>query len=153
MLSINTNVPRIQLGNNLNATVNSYNKAIERLSTGYKINRAADDAAGLSISENLQTQTRGLTQAQKNTQDAKSFLSIAEGGLTSIKQSLQRIRELALQSANGTYTDTERASMQKEVSQLRHTMYQTIDGLTFNGQKVIEDAGNQGGGGKPNPLN
>ena len=102
----------------LNITAGQQAKSTEKLSSGYKINRAADDAAGLSISEKMRKQIRGLTQASSNAQDGISAVQTAEGALTEVHDMLQRMNELAVQASNGTNSETDRQSIQDEIEQL-----------------------------------
>src|SRR5690606_15104497 len=101
-LRINTNVSALSAHNNLSKTSDSVSKSMERLSSGFRINRAADDTAGLSISERMRGQIRGLAQAQSNTGDAISMVQTAEANLGQVHGMLQRVRELAVQHANGS---------------------------------------------------
>ena len=116
-LVINTNVSSLIAQRNLSTNSRNLNKSLERLSSGYRINRAADDAAGLSISETLRTQIRGTKQAISNTQDGVNILQIGEGAFVTISDNLQRIRELTIQAANDTNSTTERAAIALEVSE------------------------------------
>ena len=102
----------------LNITTDSQSKSTEKLSSGYKINRAADDAAGLSISEKMRRQIRGLTQASTNASDGVSSVQTAEGALTEVHDMLQRMNELAVQAANGTNSESDRSDIQNEIDQL-----------------------------------
>src|SRR3978361_95230 len=117
-LRINTNVEAFNAHRQLAATSEKLGKAMERLSSGYRINRAADDAAGLAISEKLQGQITGLDQAQRNAQDAISLVQTAEGSLQEVPCVLQRVRELAVQYKNGTLSSTDKAAIQSEVNML-----------------------------------
>ncbi len=112
---VNTNVTSLMVQRNLNTANAGVSKAIERLSTGFKINRAADDAAGLSIAENMLSQVNGTEVAQENTQHGINLLQTAEGDMSVIQDHLQRIRDLAVQAANGTYSTAERAMIENEV--------------------------------------
>lgn len=112
-------------------------KSIEKLSSGYRINRAGDDAAGLAISEKMRSQIRGLDQGSTNAQDGISLVQTAEGALTETHSMLQRLKTLAVQSANGTYTDSDRALIQKEVAQLTSEITRIASQTTFNGIKVL----------------
>ncbi len=112
---VNTNVTSLMVQRNLNAANNGVGKAIERLSTGFKINRAADDAAGLSISQNMLSQVNGTQVAQENTQHGINLLQTAEGDMSVIQDHLQRIRDLSVQAANGTYSTAERTMISQEV--------------------------------------
>ncbi len=116
-LIINTNVPSLIAQRNLTVNTRNLNKSFERLASGYRINRAADDAAGLSISETLRTQIRGTKQSIANTQDGINILQIGEGAFTTISENLQRIRELTIQAANDTNASVERRAIAEEVFQ------------------------------------
>src|SRR5512138_2030591 len=104
-LSINTNVASLNAQRNLNGSQGTLAKSLQRLSSGLRINSAADDAAGLAISERMTTQVRGLDQAVRNANDGISMLQTAEGAMSTVTQNLQRIRELAVQAANATNSD------------------------------------------------
>ena len=114
-LVVNTNVTSNIVQGNLAAANNAVNKSIERLSTGYKINRASDDAAGLAIAKGFEAQERGTAVAKDNTQHGVNLLQTAEGDLDVIQDNLQRIRDLAVQAANGTYSTSEKAMLAQEV--------------------------------------
>lgn len=120
-------------------------KSTERLSSGYRINRAADDAAGLTISEKMRTQIRGLTQASANAQDGISCVQTAEGALNEVEDMLQRMNELAVKSANGTNTSADREAIQKEVSALQDEISRVAESTEFNTQKLLNGdfAGNK----------
>lgn len=113
-------------------------KSIEKLSSGYRINRAGDDAAGLAISEKMRAQINGLNQASQNAQDGISLVQTTEGALTETHSMLQRLKTLAVQSSNGTYSKGDRALIQKEVSQLKEEIKRIGDQTDFNGQKVLK---------------
>src|SRR3979409_80565 len=117
-LRIQNNVEAYNAHRNLAATGGRLSTAMERLSSGYRINRAADDAAGLAISERLRGQIGGLDQAQRNAQDAVSLVQTAEGSLTEVHAMLQRVRELAVQYKNGSLSANDRTAIQSEVNQL-----------------------------------
>ena len=112
---VNTNVPSLMVQRNLNTANANVGKSIERLTTGFKINRAADDAAGLSISQNMLSQVNGTQVAQENTQHGINLLQTAEGDMSVIQDHLQRIRDLAVQAANGTYSTSEKLMIAQEV--------------------------------------
>ncbi|CAI3552184.1 flagellin N-terminal helical domain-containing protein [Clostridium neonatale] len=112
-------------------------KSIEKLSSGLRINRAGDDAAGLAISEKMRSQIRGLNQGSTNAQDAVSLVQTTEGALTETHSMLQRLKTLATQSANGTYTNSDRLLIQEEVSQLKSEIDRIADQTEFNGTKVL----------------
>ena len=116
----------------LNVTTSAQSKSTEKLSSGYKINRAADDAAGLSISEKMRKQIRGLDKASSNAQDGVSAVQTAEGALTEVHSMLQRMNELATQAANGTNSDTDRSSIQDEISQLTTEIDRVAETTKFN---------------------
>lgn len=136
-LGINTNVASLSAQNQLGKSQSLSNQALERLSSGLRINSAKDDAAGMAISTRFDTQIRGLTVAQRNANDGISMVQTAEGGLDETVSNLQRIRELAVQSANGSNSADDRALIQKEVAQ-RLTEISRIAGETkFNDQEVL----------------
>jgi len=116
------------------------NKSLERLSSGLRINRAADDAAGLAIAEGLRAQVRGTQVAQRNSQDGISLVQTAEGALSETTNILQRMRELAIQASNGTQSDTNRASLNQEVGQLLAQLDAIALQTEFNGIKVLSSA-------------
>jgi len=128
---------KITLGN-LNKTNRLMEKRLEKLSSGFRINRAADDAAGLAISEKMRALIRGLSQAQRNAQDGISLVQTAESALGNIGDMLQRIRELAVQSANGTYTDTDRNHIQNEVAELKKAIDGIASSTEFNGMTLLD---------------
>ena len=113
-------------------------KSLEKLSSGYRINRAGDDAAGLAISEKMRGQIRGLNMASKNAQDSISLIQTAEGALTETHAILQRMRELAVQSANDTNTDSDRGELQNEVNQLKAELDRIGNTTEFNTKKLLE---------------
>ncbi|MCQ2517241.1 MAG: flagellin [Lachnospiraceae bacterium] len=122
----------------LGTTTKAQAKSTEKLSSGYKINRAADDAAGLAISEKMRRQIRGLTQASKNAQDGISCVQTAEGALTEVHDMLQRMNELAVQSANGTNMTTDRQYIDSEVQALKGEISRIAGSVTFNEQKLLD---------------
>ncbi|HEY8538994.1 MAG TPA: flagellinolysin, partial [Steroidobacteraceae bacterium] len=136
-LVLNTNVASLNAQRNLNASQGTLGKALQRLSSGLRINSAADDAAGLAISERMTTQVRGLNQAMRNANDGISFLQTADGALASITENLQRIRELAVQAANSTNGTTERAAIQQEIAQLTQEIDRVGRTTSFNGQQIF----------------
>src|SRR5689334_3052567 len=138
-LSVNTNIAAMNAYRNLSATNDSMSKSLERLSSGYRINRAADDAAGLAISEGLRSQIGGLTQAVRNTQDGTSVVQTAEGALNETTSILQRMRDLAVQaSSSGSLNSDATDSIQKEITQLKSELTRISDTTTFNGTKLLD---------------
>ena len=127
-LVVNTNVAAINTSRVLRRSTSALNRSLERLSSGLRVNRAADDAAGLAIAEGFRSRVRGLEVAQRNAQDGISLVQTAEGALSETTGILQRIRELAVQSANGTNSATNRSDLQAEVAQL----ISQIDAIAFN---------------------
>src|SRR5690349_12147567 len=136
-LRIQNNVEAFNAHRNLEMTEGGLSKAMERLSSGYRINRAADDAAGLAISERLRGQINGLDQAQRNVQDAVSMVQTAEGSLTEVHAMLQRVRELAVQYKNGSLSTADRTAIQSEVNQLASEIERIGASAEFNGIKVL----------------
>ena len=117
-LRIQTDIEAMDAHRNLFNGSNAISQSMEKLSSGYRINKAADDAAGLAISEKLQTQVGGLEQAQRNAQDAVSLVQTAEGSMSEVQMMLQRVRELVVQYNNGTLSVSDKASITNEVAQL-----------------------------------
>jgi len=147
-MRINTNVAALNSYNQLKNTQNNLSKSLQRLSSGKRINGAADDAAGLAISEKMKSQTRGLAQAQRNAQDGISMIQTAEGALKESHSILQRMRELAVQSANDTNTTADRAEIQKEVDQLAKELTRISNTTEFNTQSLLNGAVKEDGTGK-----
>jgi len=137
---INHNMPAMSSFNSLTKTDNAVNKSLEKLSTGLRINRAGDDAAGLAISEKMRGQVNGLNQASRNAQDGISMIQTAEGALNETHSILQRMRELSVQSANGTNTAEDRGAIQNEVSQLKEEIDRIGNTTEFNTQKLLNGA-------------
>jgi flagellin len=129
---INTNMSSLAAYRNLGRVDGQLSRSLERLSSGLRINRAADDAAGLAISEKMTGQVRGLQQAQRNSQDGVSLIQAAEGALSEIHAILQRMRELAVQAANDTLTTADRGVIQGEVAQLRSEITRIAGATEFN---------------------
>ena len=123
---------------NLLKSQNNINKSLSRLSSGYRINSAKDDAAGLSISDRLNSQIRGINQAMRNASDGISLLQTADGGLSESTNILQRMRELSIQSGNGSYNDQDRAAMNAEFSQLQSELDRVAGNTTFNGKSILD---------------
>src|SRR5215813_5106554 len=136
-LRIQNNVEAFNTHRQLNATSERASKSMERLSSGYRINRAADDAAGLAISEKLRGQIRGLGQAQRNAQDGVSLVQTAEGSLNEVHSMLQRVRELAVQYQNGTLSTSDKAAITAEAAQLQSEIERIGTGADFNGIKLL----------------
>ncbi|MDN4648668.1 flagellin N-terminal helical domain-containing protein [Curtobacterium sp. PsM8] len=136
-MSINTNLSALNTYRNLNATQNDLSKSLEKLSSGLRINRAADDAAGLSISEGLKSQVGGLTVAARNAQDGISVVQTAEGGLTETHSILQRMRDLAVQAGNDSNNDTSRAAIKTESDQLQKELGRIASSTNFNGTSLL----------------
>lgn len=136
-LVINTNTAALNAGRILNRSTGSLNTSLERLSSGLRINRAADDAAGLAIAEGFNSVVRGSQVAQRNAQDGVSLVQTAEGSLSETTSILQRIRELAVQSANGTQSTDNRAALNAEVNQLLQQIDDIAFDTEFNGLRVL----------------
>ena len=136
-LRINYNFESISAQRNLSQTQGSFFKAIEQLSSGMRINKAADDAAGLAVSEKLKNQVRGLNQAQRNAQDAISLMQVAEGSLSETHNLLARMRELSIQAANDTLTDPDRKHLQAEMDQLLAEVDRIASSSQFNGKSLL----------------
>jgi flagellin len=137
-LIINTNVSSLNAQRQLVNSGNELSTAMERLSSGKRINTAADDAAGLAISNRMTSQIRGLNQAVRNANDGISLIQTAEGALDESTNILQRMRELAIQSANGIYDDDNRATLDAEVQQLIQELDRIAKTTTFNGQPLLD---------------
>ena len=138
-MRIQHNIAALNSYRNLTGNNNAVSKNLEKLSSGYKINRAGDDAAGLAISEKMRAQITGLNTAQKNAQDGVSLVQTAEGALTEVHSMLNRMVELADQSANGTYDDAvDRANLQKEIASLKDEIDRIADATNFNGINLLD---------------
>lgn len=135
---INHNIAALNTLNHLNAANNAQSKAMQKLSSGLRINGAADDAAGLAISEKMRSQIRGLNQATSNAQDASSLAQTAEGALNETTDILQRMRELATQASNDTNTADDREQIQKEMNQLTSEINRIGNTTEFNTQKLLD---------------
>ncbi|NDF54388.1 MAG: flagellin [Proteobacteria bacterium] len=131
-MRINYNYESVASQRNLSTSQSNYGRAIEQLSSGLRINKAADDAAGLAVSEKLKNQVRGLNQAQRNAQDGISLLQTAEGALNETHSLLGRMRELAVQSANDTLSNSDRLHIQDEVNQLLSEVDRIASSTQFN---------------------
>ncbi len=137
-LTINTNVSSLNAQRNLGVSQNDLSRSMERLSSGLRINSAKDDAAGLAISDRMTSQIRGLNQAARNANDGISMAQTAEGALQESTNILQRMRELAIQSANDTNSASDRASLQAEVNQLKQEITRIAETTTFNDRQVLD---------------
>ncbi|AJD93756.1 flagellin (plasmid) [Jeotgalibacillus malaysiensis] len=135
---INNNIPAMNTYNQMSRTNTLIEKSMERLSSGFRINKAADDAAGLAISEKMRAQIRGLNQAQANTQDAISLIQTAEGGFKSGQEVLKRINELAVKASSETLEDDDLASIGAEINELLEELDATADNMKFNGKKLLD---------------
>jgi flagellin len=136
-LRINSNVDAVQAHRHLSATSDAISKSMERLSSGLRINKAADDAAGLGISEKMRSQIRGLAQAQRNIQDGVSMVQTAEGNLDEVHSILQRVRELAVQYRNGSLSAAGKGAIQSEVDQLSQEITRIGNAAVFNGVSLL----------------
>jgi flagellin len=139
-LRINTNIPAINTARQLRQSTSALNKSLERLSSGLRVNRAADDAAGLAIAEGFRSQVGGAQVAQRNAQDGVSLVQTAEGALSETTNILQRIRELAVQSSNGTQSTLNRTAIDTEVKQLLSQVDDIALDTEFNGVRVLSSA-------------
>ncbi|AKN27456.1 flagellin type B [Stutzerimonas stutzeri] len=137
-LTVNTNIPSLNTQRNINNTSNALNTSMQRLSTGSRINSAKDDAAGLQISNRLTNQISGLNVAVRNANDGISLAQTAEGALQQSTNILQRIRDLAIQSANGSNSDADRAALQKEVAAQQAELTRIAETTTFGGRKLMD---------------
>lgn len=136
-MRINNNLMALNTHRQLGINNTAAQKAIEKLSSGYRINRAGDDAAGLSISEKMRAQIRGLNMASKNAQDGISLIQTAEGALNETHAILQRMRELAVQAANDTNVSVDRTAIQNELTELLAEINRIADSTTFNEKKIL----------------
>ena len=145
-MRIQHNITALSAYRNLTKNNSAVAKNLEKLSSGYRINRAGDDAAGLAISEKMRAQITGLKTAQKNANDGISLVQTAEGALTEVHSMLNRMVELANQSANGTYQDEDRANLQSEITQLKDEINRIADGTNFNGISLLDGSLSAKGG-------
>src|SRR3712207_822279 len=137
-LRIQNNVEAFNAHRTLSATASDASKSMEKLSSGYRINRAADDAAGLSISEKMRGQIGGLAQAQRNAQDGISLVQTAEGSLGEVHSMLQRVRDLKVQHSTGTLSDDDKVAIEAEIGQIGSEIKSIVDNTKFNGQKLLD---------------
>ncbi|EGD59426.1 flagellin-like protein [Novosphingobium nitrogenifigens DSM 19370] len=140
MTVINTNISAIQAANASNSAASMTSTAMQRLSTGKRINSAADDAAGLAITNSMTSQINGMQQGVSNANDGISLAQTAGGALNEVTNMLQRVRQLAVQSSSGTYQNSDRTSMQSEVTNLTQQISDILNNTTFNGNKVFNVA-------------
>lgn len=140
-LRIATNVSALNAQKNLRGNQRAMETSLARLSSGYRINQAADDAAGLAISENLRGQIRGLRQASRNAQDGVSLVQVAEGGLNEVSSIMIRLRELSVQAASDTIGDTERKFLDVEYQQLKSEIQRITESTNFNGTDLLNGMG------------
>ena len=134
---INTNVTSLNAQRNTSASQMSLTTSMQRLSSGLRVNSAKDDAAGLAIAERMNAQVRGMNVAVRNANDGISMAQTAEGALAKVGDALQRMRELAVQSRNGTNSDSDRSSLNKEFNELQKEITRVIGGTSFNGKKIL----------------
>ena len=139
-LRINNNIAAMNTHRNMKGIDLALSKSLEKLSSGLRINRASDDAAGLSISETMRGQVRGLAQSEKNAQDGISLINTAEGALNEVASILQRMRELAVQSSNGTLTQSDRNATDAEFQTLKSEIDNITSYTTFNGFQMLQGA-------------
>ncbi|MEL3970963.1 flagellin [Rossellomorea oryzaecorticis] len=144
-MRINHNIAALNTYRQLNSASTAQSSSMEKLSSGLRINKAGDDAAGLAISEKMRGQIRGLDMASKNAQDGISLIATAEGALNETHSILQRMRELAVQSSNDTNTDTDRGELQKEVDELAKEITRISNNTEFNTKKLIDGTRDSGG--------
>lgn len=144
-LSINTNVASLNVQRNLSGSSNQLATSLQRLSTGLRVNSAKDDAAGLAISERFTAQIRGLNQGARNAADGISLAQTGEAALKEVTNNVQRIRELAVQAANGTYNQDDRDALQLEVAELTAEITRVIGNTTFNGENLLDGTGGTAG--------
>jgi flagellin len=137
-LRIQNNIEAFNTHRQLTATASQASKSMEKLSSGYRINRAADDAAGLGISEKMRGQIGGLAQAQKNAQDGISAVQTAEGALSEVHSMLQRVRDLKVQFNNGTLDDNDKTSISSEVAEIAKEVNSIVNSTEFNGKSVFK---------------
>jgi len=137
-LYVNTNTTSLYAQRQLGNSGDVLDKSFERLASGQRINSAADDAAGLQISNRLTSQTNGLNQAMRNANDGISLAQTAEGAMDETTNMLQRMRTLAIQSANGSNTDDDRLAIQQEIAQLATEIDRVADTTTFGGQNLLD---------------
>ena len=146
MTVINDNIAAMITSNTMNETNRSMQTTLERLSTGLRINHASDDAAGMSVSQQMESQIRGLKMGNQNIQDGIALMNIADGCMSQVEDMLQRMRELAVQSSNDTLTSVERGYIQAETSQLQSEVNRIVSGTEYNGQQLLNGVSPWGAG-------
>jgi flagellin len=137
--TINTNLVSLNAQRNLSTSQSQLSTSMQRLSSGLRVNSAKDDAAGLAIAERMNTPVRGMTVAMRNANDGISMAQVGEGALGKVSDLFQRMRELAVQSANGTNGDDDRLSLNEEFVQLAQEVTRTLEGTQFNGRSILSD--------------
>ena len=140
-LRIQNNVEAFNAHRQLSTTSSQASKSMEKLSSGFRINRAADDAAGLAISEKMRGQIGGLAQAQRNAQDGISLVQTAEGSLSEVHAMLQRVRDLKVQHSNGTLSADDQSAIESEIGQIGSEIKSIVDNTKFNGNKLLDSTG------------
>ena len=135
--TINTNLPSLNAQRNLSTSQSSLSTSMQRLSSGLRVNSAKDDAAGLAIAERMNAQVRGMNVAVRNANDGISLAQTAEGALGKVSDSLQRMRELAIQSRNATNSNADKDSLDKEFGELAKEIQRVLGGTTFNGKNIL----------------
>jgi flagellin len=138
---INTNIQSLNAQRNLNSSQTSLSTSLQRLSSGLRINSSKDDAAGLAVAEKMNSQARGMTVAMRNANDGLSLAQTAEAGMNVISEHLQRMRELAVQSASGQYDGDNRSALDTEFQQLKSEIQRVVSATNFNGKELLTDAG------------
>ena len=139
-IAINTNIMSLSAQRHLTSHTSALQRTGEKLASGYRINRAADDAAGLQISERLRAQIRGSRKALDNTQDAINFLNVAEGAMAQMGENLQRVRELIIQAQNDTYATAQRNAMAAEITQLFAENDRISESTQYNGIHMLNES-------------
>ena len=142
-LRINTNMSSINAQRQLRGTLGSQAQAEERMASGFRINKSADDAAGLAISTSLTGQIRGLQQATRNAQDGISFVQVAEGGMSEVSSMINRLREIGVQAASDTIGQPERVYIDREAQQLKLEIDRIAQGTNYNGMNLLNGSGNK----------
>ena len=140
-LRIQNNVEAFNAHRTLTATSAQASKSMEKLSSGYRINKASDDAAGLAMSEKMRGQIGGLSQAQRNAQDGISLVQTAEGSLSEVHSMLQRVRDLKVQHSNGTLSTDDQSAIESEIGQIGSEIKSIVDNTKFNGNKLLDSTG------------